>query len=279
MDFLIGYYATLVFILGLVVGSFLNVVIYRVPAEESIVRPPSHCPKCNTQLKNLDLVPVFSWLFLRGKCRYCQVKIPARYALVELLTGILFLAFFIRFEMMSPNLISGLPSLLAGLTFTAILIAIFFIDIDHQIIPNGLVIVATIAGAGVVLLNAFAGYKFFLDQLWWEHLLGVLPGVIAMILIMVLGAIIYKKEALGMGDVKIFIPIGLFLGWKLAIAVLIIAIIAGGIGGVILMLTRKADRSSAMPFGPFIVFGAVVAMLANTQLIQIANWYFGLFIK
>jgi len=275
MALMIGYYATLIFILGLVIGSFLNVVIYRVPAGESIVKPPSHCPKCNTQLKNIDLVPVFSWIFLRGKCRYCGVKIPARYALVELATGLLFLAFFMRFGISMPEL----PSLLAGITFTSILIAIFFIDIDHQIIPNGLVIIATVAGGAVVLLNAFLGFKFFFAQLWWEHLLGVVPGVVAMLVIMILGALIYKKEALGMGDVKIFIPIGLFLGWKLAIAALIIAIIAGGIGGVIIMITRKAERTSAMPFGPFIVVGALVAMLANYQLIKMADWYFGLFIK
>jgi len=180
-----------------------------------------------------------------------------------------------RFGISMPEL----PSLLAGITFTSILIAIFFIDIDHQIIPNGLTIIATAAGVVAVLLNAFLGFKFFLAQFWWEHLLGVLPGVVAMLLIMILGALIYKKEALGMGDVKIFIPIGLFLGWKLAIAALIISILVGGIGGVVLMITRKADRTSAMPFGPYIVVGALIAMLANFQLLKISDWYFGLFIK
>ncbi|MEI6602197.1 MAG: prepilin peptidase [Clostridia bacterium] len=275
MEFINAYFATLIFILGLVVGSFLNVCIYRIPAGESVVRPPSHCPKCNTQLKSIDLFPVFSWLFLLGKCRYCGCKVSARYAVVELLTGILFLGFFMRFGITMPEL----PSLLAGITFTAILITIFFIDIDHQIIPNGLVITATGLGVVAVVLKAFLGFKFFLDQLWWEHLLGVLPGVVAMLLIMVLGALIYKKEALGMGDVKIFIPIGLFLGWKLAIATLLIAIVVGGIAGVILMITRKAERTSAMPFGPFIVAGALVAMLANTQLLRLSDWYFSLFIR
>ena len=277
MDFINGYFGTLVFILGLTIGSFLNVCIYRIPAGESIVRPPSHCPRCNTQLKTLDLFPVFSWLFLRGKCRYCSTKISARYAIVELLTGVLFLALFIEFGMAGSGSMS-LPSLFVGIAFTALLISIFFIDYDHQIIPNGLVLIGTGLGIVVVLLNALMGYKFF-AQLWWEHLLGILPGVVAMILIMVLGALIYKKESLGMGDVKLFIPIGLILGWKLTVAALLIAILAGGIGGVILMLTRKAERDSAMPFGPFIVTGAIVAMLANYQLLRLADWYFSLFAR
>ena len=275
IEFVTTYYATLIFVLGLVVGSFLNVVIYRVPEGQSVIKPPSHCPTCNTQLAPKDLVPVFSWLFLRGKCRYCSTKVSSRYAVVELLTGVLFLAFFIKFGFAA----AALPSLFAGITFTAILIAILFIDIDHMIIPNGLVIIATVAGAVVVLLNAFSKMVFFIPQMWWEHLLGVAPGVVAMLLIMLLGALIYRKEALGMGDVKLFIPIGLFLGWKLTIAVIVIAVIAGGVGGVYLMLTRKVEGKSEMPFGPYIVGGAVIAMLFSEKILGLADWYFKLFMK
>ena len=275
MEFVTAYFATLIFILGLTIGSFLNVCIYRIPAGQSIIKPPSHCKTCNNQLSSLDLVPVFSWLFLRGKCRYCSAKVSPRYAVVELLTGILFLAFFLRFGIGMTEL----PSLIAGLTLTAILITISFIDFDHLIIPNGLVIIATVAGVMTILLNVFLGFKFFLAQEWWEHLLGVVPGVAAMLLMMVLGALIYRKEALGMGDVKLFIPIGLFLGWKLTIAALLIAIIAGGIVGIVLMITRKADKRGEMPFGPFIATGAIITMLASDKVFLVVNWYLSFFAR
>ena len=199
-------YGIFVFVFGLLIGSFLNVCIYRIPAGKSIVKPGSHCYSCGHDLGALDLIPVLSWIFLGGKCRYCSVKISSRYAIVELLTAVLFTAvWYVYF--ISP-IAMGL-----FLVLTGVLITITFTDIDSMIIPNEIVIFGLIFGVATMILVA-AGVFIPTYSKWWEGLLGAFAGAMPLLLIGLLGKLIYKKDAMGGGDVKLMFMVGLFLGWK-----------------------------------------------------------------
>ena len=270
----------LIFILGITIGSFLNVCIYRIPAGLSVVRPPSRCPSCETRLMPLDLVPIFSWIFLKGRCRYCGEKISPRYMLVELLTGILFV---LAFQSFGFTL-----GLVAAFTFIALFVAVTFIDIDTQTIPNGLVIFGLAAGIVFVFTKIVPGYKAG----YWENALDALYGLLvgfAPLLLINLGAMLFlKKEGMGGGDMKLMAVAGLFLGLKYTILALIIAIYVGGIVGAVILLSakikqRKAQDENAdepqedseqqghyMAFGPFLALGSLISMLYGSALI---DWY------
>jgi leader peptidase (prepilin peptidase) / N-methyltransferase len=248
---------------GLVIGSFLNVCIYRLPREESVVAPPSHCTGCGTRLKTLDLVPVFSYTFLKGKCRYCGAGISVRYPLIELLTAAVFAAVFYRYSVSME--------FIAAAYLMAILIAVFFIDLEHKIIPDQLVIAGLVGALLVTVYIYFKPISIFGEESWLKHLLGLLPGSGVLLLIAVIGLIIYKTDdAMGMGDVKIFAPIGLFLGWKLCLLVLMLSIVIAGVTSVVLMVTDLKKRKDTIPFGPFIVLSSFIAILWGTSII---SWY------
>ncbi len=255
-----------VFVIGLVFGSFLNVCIYRIPLEKSIVTPPSACTACGSRLGALDLVPVFSYLFLGGKCRYCGARISPRYPLVEMLTGAMLVALYLRF-----GLSFAFP---AYSILMLILIAVFFIDIDHRIIPDELVIAGLIAGAAVFVYNIFApgGMQYDSDK-WWIPLIGLvlIPGILLMVAI--IGMLIYKTDdAMGMGDVKILAPIGFFLGWKLGLLALFISVIVAGVSSMLLIIIRRKGKKDTIPFGPFIVTGTFISIMWGMELL---NWYLG----
>lgn len=274
MEYLVS---TVIFILGLLIGSFLNVCIYRIPEGISVVSPPSNCPKCETRLKPWDLVPVFSWIFLGGKCRYCKEKISARYMLVELLTGILFVLCFMTL---------GLTFyLLAALILTSVLIAVTFIDIDTQTIPNGIVIFALATGLVLVFTGIVPGQKLP----YWANVLdavyGMAAGFLPLLLINLGAKLILKKEGMGGGDMKLMAAAGLFLGLKLTIVSLLIAIYAGGITGAVILLVSRIKRNKAdepegeekrdnsghyIAFGPFLAAGAYIAMLYGNMIVE---WY------
>lgn len=257
----ITLYITL-FIFGLLIGSFLNVVIYRVPKELSIVKPRSACSNCQTTLKWYDLIPVISHLFLKGKCRYCKTSISFRYSFVELITGILTLVLFIRFGVSFE--------FLSYLSLTYILIACFFIDLDHMIIPNGLII------TGLVLYVVIFGTSFvFLKRPFVDSLIGGFAGGGILLVIYLIGLAVYKQEALGFGDVKLFFVIGLYLGLKLTAIAFLFSIFAGAIGGILVMIIGKKDKKTEIPFGPFIVFGTILSVLAGDF---VYNWYIGIFL-
>jgi len=261
---MIAYYI-LVFLFGLTVGSFLNVCIFRIPAGQSIVTPPSHCPACGKRLQPLDLVPLFSYLFLKGSCRYCKARISPRYPLVELLTAGVFLLLFYRY--------SASPEFLFLVLFMAILTAIFFIDLDHQIIPDELVISALAVSGAAYLFHLFRPLSLYGDTHWWTPLLGMLPGTVFLFLVLLVGLILYKGEdAMGMGDVKIFAPIGLMLGWKLCILALMLSVITGGVISLFLIATGIKKRKDAIPFGPFIVAGTYITLLWGWDILR---WYLG----
>jgi leader peptidase (prepilin peptidase) / N-methyltransferase len=251
------------FIFGLLIGSFLNVCISRIPKGESIVKPPSHCTNCGTRLQPLDLVPVFSFLFLRGKCRHCGVKISARYPAIELLTALTFVLLFYRYSISMDFLASAF--------LTSILIAVFFIDVDHRIIPDGLVLTGLAGGLLLIVYNLFQPVQIYGDRNWWNPVVGILAGSGFLFLVALLGMLIYKTDdAMGMGDVKIFAPIGIFLGWKMTLVALFISIFLGGIFSLVLLITGVKGRKSTIPFGPFIVAGTFVTLLWGWDII---HWY------
>ena len=254
------YFAIISFVMGVVLGSFFNVCIYRIPNKESIINPPSHCYNCNTRLKPLDLVPILSWTLLRGKCRYCGQKISPRYALVELLTGILYV---LIYKVYGFNIITLYYILLASL-----LIIITFIDLDNYIIPDELVIFGSV---GAIIFNILGQGISVKDSLEGGLICG--GGMLALIYLIEL---IIKKEAMGGGDIKLFGMIGLFLGVKLGLLTILLSVYVGAIYGIIIIIhskIKKKEFNSMIPYGPFIAIGALISILYGTNII---NWYIGL---
>jgi leader peptidase (prepilin peptidase)/N-methyltransferase len=233
---------------GAVIGSFLNVVVYRLPLGQSLVKPRSRCPHCNEQVAARDNVPVLSWLLLRGRCRHCSEPIPARYPAVELLTAVAFVA---------VVLARGIhPELVALIPFTAMLIAVAFIDLQHKIVPNKIMLPAAVWG----LVTAVAFRTHMAPQL-------LIAGAGAFTFFL-LAALIHPK-GMGMGDVKLAGVMGLYLG-KLVIPALLVAFLVGTVVGLALV-ARYGSRSRKLgvPFAPFMALGGLVAMLAGQQLIDL----------
>ncbi len=256
----------IIFIYGLIIGSFVNVLIFRIPQGKSIVTPPSACTNCGSRLTPLDLVPVFSYVFLRGKCRHCGTRISPRYPLVELITAGVFVILYYKYGLSVP--------FFAFAFLMTLLIAIFFIDIDHRIIPNGLVLIALAGGLLLFIYNILSPMpEVFGDSKWWTPLAGLLPGSGFLLVVAILGSLIYKTDdAMGMGDVKLMAPIGMFLGWKLCLIALFISVILGGVLSLLLMVTGIKKRKDTVAFGPFIVIGAFTTIMWGWDLL---SWYLG----
>lgn len=261
------YTYTIVFLLGAVIGSFLNVCIYRIPAGLSIVKPRSRCGDCGKTLEALDLVPIFSWLFLRGKCRHCGAKIAARYPMVEALEGILFVVILSHFG------ISWLTPIMW--VFTAILTVVFFIDLDHQIIPNKVVIFGLVAGLMPAVYHwistakgptSFHRYPLYFSTAFYEPFLGAFVPFVLMLAMALLSLIFFKRSGLGMGDVKLYAVIGTFLGWQNALMSIWFAFFFGGLFGIIWIFILKKDKSAMIPFAPFIVVGSLLTMFYSAPL-------------
>lgn len=245
------------FLLGAVVGSFLNVCICRMPRDESVVTPPSHCPLCNYRIRWYDNIPLISYLLLRGKCRGCGAHISLQYPLVELLNGLLTLALFLRF---GPSL-----TFLALFLFCSALVAITFIDLEHQIIPD------EISLPGIVLGFLFS---FFLPwQTWLNSLLGILLGGGCLLLVAYGYQWLTGKDGMGGGDIKLLAMMGAFLGWKSVLFIVFASSLVGSVAGIAMMLIQKKDSKLAIPFGPYLAFGAVLYIFYGRQLI---NWYLNL---
>jgi leader peptidase (prepilin peptidase)/N-methyltransferase len=232
---------------GAVIGSFLNVVVYRLPIGQSLVKPRSHCPNCQTPVAPRDNVPLLSWLFLKGKCRHCGETISARYPAVELLTAVCFIAVVLA-QGISADLIALIP-------FTAVLIAVTFIDLEHKIVPNKIMAPAAIYG----LVTAVAFRTDMLPEL-------LIAGAGAFVFFLV-AALIHPK-GMGMGDVKLAGVMGLYLG-KLVIPALFIAFLVGSVVGIVLVMRHgMRSRKVGVPFAPFMALGAFVSMLCGQQLID-----------
>ena len=257
----------LIFIVGLIIGSFLNVCIYRIPRKESIVYPASHCTECGQALAFFDLIPIFSYLILRGRCRSCGNRISGRYPLIELITGMVFLFLYIQY---------GLTIAFAAYIFLmSALIVVFFIDLDHMIIPDKLVLFILIGALLLVIYNIVSPLAIYGDTRWWNPLLGTAIGSGFLFLVAVIGSILFKtNEAMGGGDIKLLIPIGLFLGWRLTILTLFLAILVAGVSGILLIAAKITSRKASIPFGPFIVIGTFVAIMWGYNII---DWYIGMY--
>lgn len=240
--------ALLVVLVGLVIGSFLNVVIWRVPRGESIVSPPSHCPGCGHEVRPRDNIPVLSWLLLRGRCRDCGTQISARYPLVEAGTAVLFgvLTMAIGLE----------PELPAFLYLGAIGVALAMIDIDVKRLPNAIVLPSYLVAAALLTVAAAVDGS-------WEDLLRAGLGMVALYAFYFLLALVYPA-GMGFGDVKLAGVLGLYLGWlgwAEVVAGGFLGFLFGGVVGGGLVLLRRAGRKSMLPFGPFMLAGALVAIL------------------
>lgn len=250
-------YPLFVFVFGMIVGSFLNVCICRIPKNESIVSPPSHCPLCSYQIRWYDNIPVLSYLILRGKCRGCGTHISLQYPLVELLNGILALFLFLRF---GPTLVFA-----ALFLFCSALVVITFIDIEHQIIPDEISLSGIIAG--------FVLSFFLQGHTWLNSLLGILLGGGSLLLVAYTYQRLTGKEGMGGGDIKLLAMMGAFLGWKSVPFIIFTSSLAGSLIGVSIMLFQKKDSKLAIPFGPYLAFGAVLYIFCGKALIR---WYLGL---
>lgn len=242
------------FVFGAVVGSFLNVCICRLPRDESVVSPPSHCPSCDYRIRWYDNIPLVSYLLLGGKCRGCHTKISIQYPLVELLNGLLCLALFFRF---GPTL-----AFCALFIFCSALVVITFIDIEHQIIPD------EISLSGIVIGFVFS---FFLrGHGWLNSLLGILLGGGSLLLVAYVYQWLTGKEGMGGGDIKLLAMMGAFLGWKSIPFIIFASSLVGSVIGVSLMLIQKKDSKLTIPFGPYLAFGAVLYIFFGNRLI---TWY------
>jgi len=245
-----------IIIAGLIVGSFLNVCIVRIPLEESIVRPGSRCPKCHVAIAWYDNIPVLAYLWLAGRCRSCRESISLRYPLVEVLTAAAFVAVLnAGFE---PR------RLLLSLILTAAFIVITFIDIDYRIIPD-VITLPTIAVAPAVAL--LIGHISFI-----ESLTGIIAGGGGLWLIAWAYTLVRHQEGMGFGDVKLLAMIGGLQGWEAAVFSLLIGSMIGSLVGIALIVARRGRLDMEIPFGPFLVIAAFVHMLGGPQLIA---WYFG----
>jgi len=246
------------FYLGAIIGSFLNVVIYRLPRKLSLAYPPSHCPYCTNPVRFYDNVPIISFLILRGRCRYCGQKISRRYLLVETLTGLLFVMLYCRFGWSINTLVYGLLSVY--------LIVIVFIDIEFHKIPNIMILSGLLWGGLLLLILA--------PRKLSDAGLGLLVGGAIMLFWSVFGRLLFKKDCLGGGDVKLAILVGLFLGLSGTVLALFISFILAGLVGIGLILFRGFKMDAHLPYAPFLAIGTLTTIITGQSII---TWYLGLF--
>jgi leader peptidase (prepilin peptidase)/N-methyltransferase len=239
---------------GAIVGSFLNVCIFRLPKEESIVWPGSHCPYCKNPIRFYDNIPLISYLLLKGRCRHCHRSISFQYPLIEGITAISSFVLFMRF---GPSL-----SYLFYFLFVAALIVITVIDLYHQIIPD----VISLPGIGVGLLASL-----MIPQItFFNSLVGALLGGGSLFLVGTLYQWMFKREGMGGGDVKLLAMIGAFLGWKGVILTILLGSLIGSVIGIMIMVLKGKNFKYAIPFGPFLSLGAVIALFYENEIIA---WY------
>ena len=257
-----------VFLAGLCIGSFLNVCIWRIPRDESIVWPGSHCPACNHAIAARDNLPLLSWLLLNGKCRHCRAPISPRYFLVELLAGALFTALWLvhGWTLQTP----------VYMLFSGALILGTFVDLDHLILPDRV----TLGGmaAGLVLSAAFPALQGQAARLpaLIQSALGLALGYGLLRLVGILGRLILKREAMGLGDVKLLGAIGACLGWQAVLFTIFVSSLSGTALGLALIAAGKKELQSKIPYGPHIALGAVLWMLCGPACIDLyLSWAAG----
>ena len=272
------YIASLAYaLLGLVIGSFLNVCIYRLPLDKSIVSPGSNCPHCGIAIRFFDNIPILSFLLLRGKCRNCGKSISVQYPLVELLSGLAFYCCARVWMFTSPTYVNSL--------FLAITIVLIFTDYNHRILPNKLTLPGTVAG---ILLSPFQSPEVYQDIVayrvisllgfetastvlpWIGSILGVIIGGGPLLFIALAYELIRRRQGLGMGDVKMMMMVGAFIGWRLAILTIFISSLLGTIIGISLILLRRMNLQGKLAFGVFLGIGSALSLFYGFSFVR---WY------
>lgn len=246
--------AILIFILGLLIGSFLNVCIFRIPRGESISYPPSHCTGCGTRIKPYDLFPIISFILLKGKCRNCGEQISIRYPLIEFLTGLLFLSLYIVYGVSFE--------LLKFMILIPFILVIGIIDLETTDVYFKTTLSGSISGIILLIIGNYLGFSYL------EYIYGALigGGVISLIIILTGG--------MGWGDAEICFLCGLFLGMRMTLLMLFISFVIGGIIGAILIIFKKKSHKDYIPFGPFIALAALFCIFFGEEILA---WYFSLF--
>ena len=248
---LIALYA---FLLGLALGSFMNVCIYRIPLKKSIIHPPSSCPNCGKKIRFYDNIPLVSYLLLLGKCRHCRHPISWRYPTVEAMIGLLSLALFIRYGLSYQYILF--------LLFTTSLVTISFIDLDHQIIPDVLSLSGVITGLAIAFIPG--------NISWLNSLIGIIAGGGSLFLVGFVYEKLTGKQGMGGGDVKLLAMIGAWMGWKALPFVLLISSLMGAVIGSVFLLAAGKGYRVRIPFGPFLSLGALLYLFFGPQL---TSWY------
>ncbi|MEG0773374.1 prepilin peptidase [Clostridium sp.] len=244
-----------IFLIGALIGSFLNVCIYRIPRGESIAFPPSHCTNCNTKIKHYDLIPILSYIFLRGKCRNCKSKVSAIYPLIELFTAIIFLLLYKKY---------GLTiDFFSFAIFTCFLIVIGMIDYFTQDVYT----ITTYSGIGIGVI--FVLIKYFRGENVLSYIYGAAFGGVFLLITIILGKFIMKREAMGFGDFDICILTGVYLGFYPNIFMLILASSFGSLIIISLIALKLRNRNDPFAFGPFLSVASIVVMLYGNSLFEI----------
>jgi leader peptidase (prepilin peptidase) / N-methyltransferase len=270
-------FGVFVFVIGISMGSFLNVVAYRIPLKKSIIKPRSYCPSCKKQISNIALIPVLGFFFANGKCSHCGIRISIQYPIIELLSGILTTLIFFKF--LTPIIIlETLPNFLSIQTFqyskfhfssyVPFFIALWIIytgiplsliDLKHRILPDVIILPGTIIGFFISCLNPAMG--------WLESIIGILAGAGGLFFISKIYEIFRKQPGMGLGDVKYLGFIGAVLGWKGVFFTLFYASIIGAVIGITWGIATKKGLSTAIPFGPFLAFGAFTVSTYGNELL------------
>lgn len=238
----------IVFLYGIVFGSFLNVCIYRIPNEQSIVNPPSHCGSCEHRLGCKDLIPILSYVFLKGRCRYCGEKISLRYPGVELLTGLLLVGIYLRYGLLFDFFKYSI--------FTLFLIVIALIDYDTTDVYSCVVYPGIAIGVVFAILE-----KAMYSVSMGNYIIGAITGFV------IIGGIYLLTGGFGAGDIEIAVLCGVFLGWKLEIYFILLSFIIGGAIGITLILLKKKSKTDYMPLGPSLAIGAYVVLIMGEAMI------------
>jgi len=249
----------IVFIFGSIVGSFLNVCIYRIPRGESIIAPSSHCPSCNTPIKIWDNIPIISYMLLYGKCRSCKTRIPFRYPLVEAMNGFFYIALLWRFGI-------GWHTLFYFSLVSALLV-ITFIDLDFQIIPDSITLPGILIGlitGSLILPDPFSrwsllGYK--------ASVFGTLTGFVFFYIVALL-----SRGGMGGGDIKMMAMVGALMGWKSVLLITFLGSLFGSVWGISLMVFKGKGRKTKIPFGPFLAAGTIITLFSGQEILY---WYLG----
>jgi leader peptidase (prepilin peptidase)/N-methyltransferase len=248
-----------VFSLGAIVGSFLNVCISRLPENQSIVKPRSRCPKCESSIAWYDNLPIISFIILRAKCRNCGEPISFQYPAVELLTAVLFVLIMHNF--------TNVPSMVIYMVFTCALVVITFIDLEHYIIPDEISLPGVVIGLLLSLLPETITDGQLVTSSVVDSLIGCVVGGGLLYLTALFSLVAFKKEGMGGGDIKLLAMVGAFLGWKMALMTIVVGSVFGAFVGVALILLRLKERGGYIPFGPYLALGAFLSMMWGDQIL------------